>query len=81
MPNATIESPLRTPLAADLSGNGECRLAGGVGDPQNHSCDLTRSIPLTDDVSIVAEPGGPERVLPVLWVLSGRSQTLLTFLD
>jgi len=49
-----------------------------LGDSQDHTRHLTRSIPRTDDVSIVAEPGGPERALRVL---SGRSQTLVTFLD
>jgi hypothetical protein len=49
-----------------------------LGDAQSRTHHLTRSIPRTDDVSIVAEPGGPERALRVL---SGRSQTLITFLD
>lgn len=49
-----------------------------MGDPQQHTRHLTRSIPQPDDVSIVAEPEGPERSLRIL---SGRSQTLLTFLD
>jgi len=49
-----------------------------LGDPQNHTRHLTRSIPRADDVSIVAVPDGPERTLRVL---SGRSQTLVTFLD
>ena len=49
-----------------------------LGDPQNHTRHLTRSIPRADDISIVAEPDGPERTLRVL---SGRSQTLVTFLD
>ena len=49
-----------------------------LGDPQNHTRHLTRSIPGADDVSIVAGPGGPERTLRIL---SGRSQTLVTFLE
>ena len=49
-----------------------------LGDPQDRVRHLTRSIPRADDVSIVAEPGGPERTLRIL---SGRSQTLVTFLD
>jgi nucleotide-binding universal stress UspA family protein len=49
-----------------------------LGDPQNHTRHLTRSIPRADDISIVAEPDGPERTLRIL---SGRSQTLVTFLD
>ena len=49
-----------------------------LGDQQNHTRHLTRSIPGADDISIVAEPDGPERTLRVL---SGRSQTLVTFLD
>ena len=49
-----------------------------LGDPLNHTRHLTRSIPRADDISIVAEPDGPERTLRIL---SGRSQTLVTFLD
>jgi hypothetical protein len=49
-----------------------------LGDPQNRTRHLTRSIPGADDVSIAAGPGGPERTLRIL---SGRSQTLVTFLE
>jgi nucleotide-binding universal stress UspA family protein len=39
---------------------------------------LTRSIARVDEISIAAPDGGPERALRIL---SGRGQTLLTFLD
>lgn len=49
-----------------------------LGDPIIRVKHLTRSIPNVDDVGILATAGGPERALRIL---SGRSQTLLTFLD
>lgn len=48
------------------------------GDPLHRTCHLTHSVPRVDDVSVVAEPGGPERTLRIL---SGHAQTLVTFLD
>ena len=49
-----------------------------MGEPQNRTRHLTRSIPNVDDVAILASPNGAELVLRVL---SGRAQTLLTFTD
>ena len=49
-----------------------------LGDPRDRTRHLTRSIPHVDDVSIVAAPNGPEHALRIL---SGRSQTLVTFTD
>ncbi len=49
-----------------------------LGDPRDRTRHLTRSIPHVDDVSIVALPNGPEHALRIL---SGRSQTLVTFTD
>ena len=49
-----------------------------LGDARDKTRHLTRSIPRVDDVSIAAAPDGPVHALRVL---SGRSQTLVTFLD
>ena len=49
-----------------------------LGDARDGTRHLTRSISHVDDVSIMAAPNGPECALRVL---SGRSQTLLTFID
>ena len=49
-----------------------------VGDPNERTRHLTRTIPRADDVAIYATPDGQERALRVP---SGRGQTLLTFVD
>ena len=48
------------------------------GDAAAKTRHLTRSITRVDEISIAAPDGGPERALRIL---SGRGQTLLTFLD
>ena len=49
-----------------------------LGDARANTRHLTRSIPRVDQVSIAASDGGPEHALRIV---SGRGQTLLTFLD
>jgi nucleotide-binding universal stress UspA family protein len=49
-----------------------------MGDPRNRVRHLTHSISAVEDVGILAAADGPERALRIL---SGRSQTLITFLD
>lgn len=49
-----------------------------LGDAIIRAKHLTRSIPNVDDVGILADADGPERALRIL---SGSSQTLVTFLD
>ena len=48
------------------------------GDAAAKTRHLTRSIARVDEVSIAAPDGEPERALRIV---SGRGQTLLTFLD